>query len=69
MDLGKLSQLTAKRVCVTCGAEFRPDTGKDGLTAMQKHVDHLMTHGSTPEQWAEAYRRIQEGKAAAKARA
>lgn len=52
MDLGKLSKLSAHRVCVDCGAEFFSDKE---LTAMQKHVDHMQIHQPTPEQWTQAY--------------
>ena len=64
MDLGKLKELQHRRKCVTCGAVFEsdPDSMKDGLTAMQKHVDHLTEHNPTPEQWQNAHELIQKAK-------
>lgn len=62
MDLGILNDRCKRRECVTCGAVFTPDRGENGLTAMQKHSDHLSTHGSTPAQWTEAYYRIRSTK-------
>lgn len=64
MDLGKLQELGRKRKCKECGEEFLtdPDSVKDGLTAMQKFADHSMKHGSTTDQWATAYHRIQVAK-------
>lgn len=64
MDLGKLKELSHRRKCVTCGAVFEsdPDSMKDGLSSMQKHVDHMTEHNPTPEQWNEAYHRIQASK-------
>ena len=63
MDLGKLAELSHHRKCLECGAEF--DTNKE-QTALQQYADHLIIHQPTPEQWSNAYDKIQEGKERAK---
>ena len=60
MDLGKLSKLSQRRECKECGAVF--ETDEEGA-ALQKFSDHLTVHQPTAEQWAEAYEKIQKGKA------
>lgn len=64
MDLGKLSEMSERRVCKECGAEFRTVRQKDvpDLTAMQQWSDHLTLHQPTAAQWGEAYKMIQRGK-------
>jgi hypothetical protein len=59
MDLGKLSELSEHRVCKECGAEFHSDKEQ---SALQKFSDHVRIHQPTPEQWTEAYNKIQEAK-------
>ena len=55
MDLGKLRELAEHRVC-PCGAEFWTEERE---SALQQYADHLMEHYPTPEQWTEAWKRIQ----------
>lgn len=65
MDLGKLSELSQRRKCLTCGAVFEeiPATKERGvITALQQFADHITIHQPTPEQWAHAYDLIQEAK-------
>lgn len=60
-----------KRVCGDCGAEFKPTLTAKGeveVTALQKFSDHTASHNPSPAQWAEAYKRIQEGRESAKDR-
>jgi len=60
MDLGKLSELSQRRVCGECGAEFETNSE---LSAMQQFADHVAVHNPSPAQWAEAHKRIQAAKA------
>jgi hypothetical protein len=64
MDLGKLSEMSERRVCKECGAEFRTVRQKDvpDLTAMQQWSDHLAGHQPSPAQWTDAYTLIREGR-------
>ena len=59
MDLGKLEELSERRVCTECGVVF---LAGEGLTAMQKFADHSARHGFTPAQWKIAHELIQAGK-------
>ncbi len=64
MDLGELLERSLHRKCMECGEEFETDKNwqTGGMTAMQKHVDHLATHNYSPDQWTTASSRIQEWK-------
>lgn len=59
MDLGKLDELSFRRKCLLCGAEF--ETTKEH-TALEQFADHATIHNPTPTQWANAYEKIQAGK-------
>ena len=59
-----------QRECRECGKKFKTDEKApvEGLTAMQKWVDHTAGHGNSPAEWTEAYRRIQMWKERAKSK-
>jgi DNA/RNA-binding domain of Phe-tRNA-synthetase-like protein len=59
MDLGKLSELSIRRVCQECGAVF--ETTKE-QTALEQFADHLTEHQPTVAQWTDAYNKIQASK-------
>jgi hypothetical protein len=65
MDLGKLAELSHHRKCLECGAEFESNEKESALV---QFADHSTIHNPTPEQWAEAYERIQAGKERVKER-
>jgi hypothetical protein len=52
MDLGKLSELSNRRVCQECGAVFKTD---EAGMALAKYADHSVIHQPTGEQWKKAY--------------
>jgi hypothetical protein len=54
------------RICVHCGSEFKTMPGIEGMSAMQQFTDHMSFHNPSPAKWAEAHKRIQEGKQMAK---
>ncbi len=58
-------QETGERVCGVCGAKFQdlPATrDRLAVSALEQFSDHQSEHNPSPSQWAEAHRRIQDGK-------
>jgi hypothetical protein len=59
MDLGRLVELSERRICPVCLAIFWTERDR---SALQRIAEHLIEHQPSPEQWAVAYQRIQERK-------
>lgn len=62
MDLGKLSDLSQRRVCLECGAQFETIAAtkdRDEVSALAQFSDHTTVHNPTGAQWTEAHNRIQ----------
>jgi hypothetical protein len=60
MDLGKLTELSNRRVCNECGMEFKTiqaSKEEPEIPALAQFSDHLTTHQPTLAQWTEAYRK------------
>ncbi len=59
MDLGKLSEISDHRTCLSCGAQFQTN---DAQSALEQFSDHSTIHQPTPVQWVRAHTMIQDAK-------